>query len=138
MIIEKSIPVLDLDDNIAVGLKFPLTNNSNNFFALNYTTFEQAKDNLLMLLSTKVGERIYQPEYGTNLHRIIFDNEDNFEENITAELEQKITEFLPYINISDLTINFNQNDQVINIDLTYGVKYDPELSDTVSFNLIIN
>jgi len=42
-------------------------------------------------MTTNVGERLYQPEYGSNLHKLVFDlTTDDFEENVVNEIEQKI------------------------------------------------
>jgi len=134
MIIEQTIQALDLNSQVGVGIKYPIQSSKQSLFAINYETFEQAKDNLLMLISTSVGERIYNPEYGTNLYKFVFSNNDiNLIENIQNEIEQKVTQFLPYIILNDIIVT--PDEHRIDIIIKYGVSYDSSQSGQLNFSI---
>ena len=52
---------LDKNPDLAVGLKLPFGPGQSNF-ALNFTTVDQTKTNLMNLLLTQKGERFMQPK----------------------------------------------------------------------------
>jgi len=56
-----------------MGLSFPLGRSNVGFFKQTKTTLEQARYNLENLLLTIPGERIQHPDFGSNLHHVLFD-----------------------------------------------------------------
>ena len=62
---------LDLQKNIAIGVALPF--NGPGVFKSTYTTKDQIKSNLVNLLLTDTGERIMNPNFGTNLKRFLFE-----------------------------------------------------------------
>ena len=72
------VNVNDLTENSykVLGIVINRSSNSNGIFATNYTTLNQAKDNLKNLILTRKGERLYMPDFGTNLLKFIFEPND--------------------------------------------------------------
>jgi len=66
---------LDLQKNIVIGVSLPF--NAPGVFNKTYSTKEQTKSNLINLLLTDKGERIMNPEFGTDLRKSLFDNITN-------------------------------------------------------------
>jgi phage baseplate assembly protein W len=102
---EISYNVLDLQPNVAIGIKLPFSNNQSGLFDLSYSTEEQAISNLKNLLLTRKGERVMQPNFGTNIYDSLFENNVDelpiiLRDGITAD----IAFWLPYIIINDLTV----------------------------------
>ena len=64
---------LDLQKNIIIGISLPFKGPSGPFNKT-YSTREQTKYNLINLLLTDKGERLFNPEYGSNLSNILFEN----------------------------------------------------------------
>ena len=120
--INKQSP-LDLDPDIGVGLSFPL-NPASQDFQVTLTTIDQAKHNLRNLLLTMKGERPLLPDFGTNLHRIIF--EQNFANNemvkfIENEIKSAVKKWLPYIGISQIDVKPEEDRYRLIISLKYIV-----------------
>ena len=69
---EININPIDLQDSRAVGVIFPF--NANAVFRSSYTTQEQVKSNLINVLLTEPGERVYEPNFGVGLKRRLFEN----------------------------------------------------------------
>jgi len=91
-------------DDIALGVKLPFGGGQSNF-ALNYTTLDQAKTDLVNLLLTHKGERYMQPDFGTNLRRFLFQpNTSRLEGEIRNELLESIKFWLPMIKVGSINI----------------------------------
>jgi len=131
---ERYIHPLDTDSNIAVGVDLPLTSNTKTFFALNYTTQDQAKANLKNLILTNKGERIMLPDYGCNLKKMLFEQVPD--EKIKETIEVSVEQWLPYINIIELIVKRDPtNEYRINIDLYYNILEDEDTADELSLEL---
>ena len=80
------VNVVDLTENDykVLGIGINTTSNTGGAFAVNYTTLNQAKSNLINLILTKKGERLMQPEFGCDIWRILF------EPIINGQIEQRI------------------------------------------------
>lgn len=62
-------------------------------------------DRLLTLLSTQVGQRPMLPEYGTDLGRALFENEDNFRVAVKVAILTAVTTWLPELKIQNVDID---------------------------------
>lgn len=132
MIEYKRISPLDLDDSVAIGLSLPF-DSTTGIFQQNYTTVDQARDNIVNLIMTMQGERIMQPELGSTLMRRVFDNVDDITvEEIQGELEYIINHWLPYVNINTLEVTFDDN-QLLYIRLIVSLVNN--VLDTRSINI---
>ena len=130
---------LDKNPDLAVGLKLPFGPGQSNF-ALNYTTIDQAKTNLMNLLLTQKGERFMQPNFGTDLRRIIFEpNTERIEGRIKAVIVDAVNYWLPYITINKIETLKQTKDideYVVNVVVSFSLKADKfsEAAMTFSFN----
>ena len=88
------IDPLDLQKNISIGVDLPF--NSPGVFRVTYTTKDQTKANLINLLLTQTGERVMNPEFGTELRKFLF-------EGITDKNSDRLiaTGFNPKKNVED-------------------------------------
>lgn len=126
--------VIDLQPNVAVGIKIPFTGKNGVLFDLSYSTEDQALSNLKSLILTRKGERLYQPYFGTDLQNQLFEpNNDTIESKIEDTIKEAIAFWLPYIKIKKLIVN-----SVIAVRSTTeenGVKIELEVSvDTDTAN----
>jgi len=102
----------DLNPNTYVGLSFPLRKDNRNDFALTKNSTEQAQHNLKNLLLTHVGERVAQPEFGSRLRSLVFEQIDNdLPVKIEEEIKRSVTAWLPYINLIEINTLTNEGDQ---------------------------
>ena len=125
-------------DSYAYGITLPLSRGETGFFQQAFVSFEQAKSNLKNLLLTKKGERIMQPNFGTGLQSLLFEQADD---NLEQKLEQTITEnvsyWLPYVTIKNIDIEMtnelkDKNQVNVGLEFTVGNQIDlHELTFTV-------
>ena len=136
------INVNDLAENNykSLGIGFGRKSNSNGIFAVNYTTLTQAKDNLINLILTKKGEREMQPDFGCDIHNLIF--EQIVEDSIAADIENSILDavniWLPYINVDNIIFDYDDNDidtNSIKLELQLSLKSNPSLTETLNVSI---
>jgi phage baseplate assembly protein W len=98
------------------------TINGKGLFVQSYSTEQQALSNLKTLLLTVKGERMFQPNFGTSILRLVF--EQNVAELATI-LEQELTTdinyWLPYIVIKNIDILQDFDAYNVIIRLTFSV-----------------
>jgi len=112
---------IDFEKDIAVGIKLPF-GKPNGLFAQSFTTEEQAISNLKNLLLTRKGERLFQPEFGSQIYALLF-------EPITVDLKQKLEKgilddvnfWLPYIIIDEVNVSPDEDRNFVGISLNFRV-----------------
>ena len=125
---DKAISVLQPFNKDAGGTKDIRSNysasagNGKGVFQSSYSTEEQAISNLKNLLLTQKGERIFQPNFGTDIQKSLFENNTL---DLELELKQTLTEdinfWLPYIIINRLDVIRNIDQYGIIIKLEFSV-----------------
>ena len=92
-------------DNYAYGITLPVRRGNTGYFEQAFTSYEQAKSNLKNLLLTDKGERVMQPEFGTGLKRLLFEQmNDDFEQQLQDTITQSVNYWLPYITIEEIDV----------------------------------
>jgi len=121
-ILDKKI-VKDTDEysNHAYGITLPIRRGNGTMFNQSFSSFEAAKSNLRNLLLTNKGERILQPEFGTGLQELLFEQltDGMLEEKIETAITDSVNFWLPYIDIEEIEVDMTDEMKDIN---TAGVK----------------
>ena len=106
-----------------IGVKFPFEDSEKNFFLqMNKTSAEQIKSNLIHLLLTRKGERLYNPEFGTDLLKFIFEPNDNETyENIRSDIQNSVNKFIPNLTINDIIVEVDEPNDKSNESLTQTI-----------------
>jgi phage baseplate assembly protein W len=112
---------LDLQKNIAIGVSLPF-NGPFGPFNKTYSTKEQIKSNLINLLLTNKGERVFNPEFGADIRRVLF---EGITEDTSALIQNLITTnvnyFIPEVNVVDVVVEPNEDNNSYNIILKYSL-----------------
>jgi phage baseplate assembly protein W len=114
----QQIDPLDLTPSTGVGVALPF--NGPGVFNTNYTTKDQTKSNLINLVLTEPGERVYKPFFGVGLNSLLFEqsvDKDTLQEKIQEAISQD--ERLSKITISDININQDINSNTIKVTIEY-------------------
>jgi len=113
---EYRINPLDLKKNTAIGVMLPLGGTP--IFKSSYTTEEQTLSNLKNLLLTRKGERPFQPEFGTEIYSLLFENLNiDVEGTLEDSLRSDIKYWLPYVLIDSIRIKSEPDTNQIEISL---------------------
>ena len=130
--------IVDNNSNIKVGIDLPIrfADEKEGGFATTKTTMDAVKNNIRNLLNTHRGERIMQPQMGTTLRRIIFDQID---ETTVLKIEDAILDafqiWLPFVIVRDIQMTNDSIDtdtNKVNINIVFSIKQDPNTTDSVT------
>lgn len=131
---------LSQNDYKSLGIGINRRSISNGIFAVNFTTIDQSKDNLINLIMTKKGERLMQPNFGCDIWNILFtpivDGDINFE--VERAITEAVDNWLPSIVITGLSINIDdelKDTNSINISIGFALKSNRKIKDTVTITL---
>lgn len=103
---------IDSRFNKPIGVTIPF-NNPNGVFYQSFTNRNQILSNLKNLLLTAKGERYMQPDFGTDIRFILFENisnEDDFIDTLKGEITSAISQWLPYLNVDNLEVKLNMTE----------------------------
>ena len=126
---------IDRDDDIYVGIRFPLDHSPEGFFYKTKTIREQVKSNIRNLLLTSKGERVFQPNFGSNLKSLLFEQITPVSlENVENDIRESLSTWLPYVNVNDLVVAQDSADSnKVLTSLEYSTTLEPESLDTITF-----
>ena len=90
-----------------INIDFPFKDSTNGFFLkLNTEDSKAIKADLLHLILTNKGERLYLPDFGTNLRKYLFDPYDGItEEGIKSEINEAVKKYIPNLKINSITFS---------------------------------
>ena len=128
---------IDRDENIYVGIEFPLDHNETGFFRKTKTIRQQVKSNIRNLILTQKGERIFQPNFGSNLKKLLFTQiTPESLKSLEDDIRQSLSTWLPYVNVNNLLIfQDDRNPNQVLITLEYSTEVEPDALDTISFEI---
>lgn len=88
------------------GIVLPIAHGPQGFFNQSYSVVDQVKSNMNVLLRTRKGERRMNPEFGSGLWSILF---ENYTDDITPLIENTIRKdigrWMNYVNVSQIQVN---------------------------------
>lgn len=89
-----------------INIRYPFQNSDKGFFlALNDINSDAIKSDLMHLILTRKGQRLYNPEFGTDLLRFIFEPQDGITLNmIKEEITNVVKKYLPNLSINQIVV----------------------------------
>ena len=121
---------IDIDNRKAIGVRFPF--NAEGVFFSTFTTAEQVKSNLLNILLTEPGERIFKPNFGVGLREYLFENFTD-EESLRNRINSQINLYLPQIELLNVSVNRAPDSHELYVEISYRLKVNSE-ENTIQIN----
>jgi phage baseplate assembly protein W len=122
-----------------INIQFPFKDSTEGFLVeLTKDDNRAVKSDLMHLILTKRGERLYSPEFGTNLIRFIFEPNDGLTQSeITAEIKQTVKRYLPNLQINKVETTYSdENEYTATVRIDFTITEDVfETTDFVIINL---
>ena len=114
---------LDLQGNIAIGVSLPFNGPAGPFNST-YSTQTQIKSNLLNLLLTNKGERVFNPEFGCDLGRALFEGiNENITDTITDLINTNVAIFVPEVQVTNVVVDLNTPDNnTVSVIVNYKIR----------------
>lgn len=132
----------DLAENSykSLGIGINRRSDSNGIFATNYTTIKQTRDNLINLIMTKKGERCMQPDFGCDIHKLIFEPiyGDDIKDRAIDSIEEAIAVWMPFVLIQNIEFPYDDNDidnNRINISIKFSLRINPNITETIDVKI---
>lgn len=110
-----------------INIDFPFKNSPKGFFLnLNSNDQKAIKADLMHLLLTRKGQRLYNPDFGTDLLKYIFEPNDTRTLNqVKEEVSNSIRKYLPNLAVNDIKVTqSDDNEHVAIIRMDYTVTED--------------
>jgi|TARA_B100000575_G_C23133354_1_gene657812 phage baseplate assembly protein W len=139
MALPNTVRELSENEDYRFGLTFPLTYNNQlgGFFPSSKTLREQVSSNIKNLLLTSKGERVGQPEFGTDVTAILFEPiTPDIGDRLEASITDGISQWLPYVTIQNIFVSTpddQPNSIFISIEFSVDIE-DPDVVETITFN----
>ncbi len=121
---------IDLNKNKAIGVAFPY--DTPGVFRQSFSEKDAVKSNLINLILTEPGERVYEPTFGLGLKNKLFENNINVEE-LKLQIGDKINQFIPQVSLADVDAQLDQNLHTLLITISYKILNTGE-SDAIEIN----
>ena len=124
----------DLNKNTAIGVKLPF--NAPGVFYSTFSTQEQIRYNIVNLVLTSKGERVENPNFGTNVRSQLFQQIDpSTFSDLEASLVDDIQTYMPTVRVTN--VKFTQggeyNDNTLVVTIVYQILISNQI-DTVTVN----
>ena len=108
------------------GVKYPFTidNEDGYFLDLNKTFADGIKSQVLHVILTPKGQKLRDPEFGTDLVKYIFSPKDDISFNeIKLEITKQISKYVPQVEFRDVNVfSSEENEHGIIITVEYSIK----------------
>ena len=106
------------------GIKYPFTsdNDDGTYIDLNNTYADGIKSQVLHVIFTPKGQKLRDPEFGTDIIRYIYSPSDYLTFNgIKNEISEKINKYVPSVTFRDISIYDSEDDNGIVVMVEYSV-----------------
>ena len=107
------------------GIKYPfLADSVTGFYvAANETVAEKVRSQLMHIVFTPKGQRIRNPEFGTDLIKFIFDQNDEMSwESVKTEISESVNRWATNITLNNIQVVKNEeNEAEVFVRLDYSV-----------------
>jgi len=104
-------------------------------FTFTNDVLETIKSNFINLILTVPGERLNNPTFGCNIHRLVFDfSSTNLSSQARETVEQAVQKWMPYLQIEEFALQQNNTDidtHRANLYVRYRISENPNLTDEV-------
>ena len=108
------------------GIKYPFTTDNDNgtYIDLNKTYGEGIQSQVLHVIFTPKGQKLRDPDFGTDLVKYIFSQSDSSTfGSIKGEISSQIAKYVPEVEFRDISIYSGEgDDNGIVVMVEYGVK----------------
>ena len=109
-----------INKTISVGFPFQDDPINGKLFKMNVTTTTDVRSSLFFFISTRKGERWYDPNFGSRLHEFLFEKNDTIvASQIKESLKTDIERYFKNLTIEDIQIDQSENVNSLTIFISF-------------------
>jgi phage baseplate assembly protein W len=122
-----------------ININFPFRDSDKGFFLdLNRDDSNAIRADLMHLILTKKGERFYNPDFGTNLLKYLYEPNDSITHSaMKTDIKETVRKFIPNLKIDDVIVEPSEDNEykaTVRIEYTITDEVFTE-SDFIIINL---
>ena len=118
-IVRNKFPI-DTQLQKAVGVNLPFSGRA--VFTSNYLTRDAIRNNLINFFSTRKGERVMNPLFGSIIQQTVFENlTKDIDTTLKTIIGDEINKYFNFVTVQSINVVPNQDFNQLNIDITYSV-----------------
>ena len=122
-----------------INIIYPFRDSKKGFFLdLSQTDSDAIKADLMHLLLTRKGQRLYNPDFGTDLLKFIFEPNDSLTlAGLKTEITTVVKKYLPKLQIDSLTVEEStESEYAAVVTIKYTITDDVfTTSDLITINI---
>jgi phage baseplate assembly protein W len=122
-----------------INIRYPFKDNNQGFYLdMSNTDAGAIRSDLMHLILTQKGQRLYMPDFGTDLLKYIFDpNDTKMLSDIKADINETVKKYIPNLKINDIIVEIDDNNEhKTTLKIDYTVTEDVfEQNDVIIINL---
>ena len=116
-----------------IGITLPLTKGKTGYFAQAFTIIDQLKSNFINLILTRKGERPMEPDFGCDIHTLMFTQMDSdYEVNVQNAVTSAVSKWMPFLTINDLVVQRDDDHNRTLITTTFSLTSNANIFATVT------
>ena len=78
------------------------------------------KQNMKMLLLTRNGEYVWDPDFGVGLHSYLFENDATISAGfLEGQIRNQVARYMPYVEIDGVDIQVDSDHQILKVQLRF-------------------
>lgn len=96
------------------GIKYPFSSDNNEeiYLDLDNNVVDATKSKVLHVVFTPKGQRLRNPDFGTDLIKYIFEPSDEMTyEHLKEDIRSEITKYVPEVSFDDITVYDDENSE---------------------------
>ena len=122
-----------------IGLTLPIAKGNRGDYDVSEDLLTQIKRNFINLIHTIKGERLNNPEFGCDIHQIVFDpNTENISDRARQAIEAAVSQWMPFLELQEfevLTEDGDRDRNAVRLYIKYTISGSPDLSTEVLISL---
>ena len=137
-VIDKENYKLDEEKTTYLGFKLPFAFGINSE-TLNTKTIDNVKDNLINLLLTTPGDRVFQPNLGVDISNLLFEQMggdiDQLNAEMREEIETKVRLWMPFIRVNTIDTSADVGSNIYSIKVSFTFVKTPTINESVQVEI---
>ena len=118
--INNTTSILDKDNTKKIGIKMPFQNSDDGYFDYTSLTLESVRENIIGLVKTRKGERLFQPDIDSGIGILLFENFSKLTSNrLQSAIKDAVEKYEPRALIQNITVNALENENAYTVNITY-------------------
>jgi phage baseplate assembly protein W len=118
-----------------IGITLPLEKGNTGYFAQSTNVLTQIKSNFKNLMLTRKGERVMQPDFGTDIHNMVFEQiTEETQDNMKLSITNSVERWMPFLELQNIQINTPADGDVntVAIKIDYRFRSNPNVTDSLT------